>query len=82
MLHNLYASLNIIMVIKLRMRCVWHVAHMGEMIYVYSILDGEPEGKRLLGKPRHRWEHHIRMVLRETGWEGVYWINVAQYRDQ
>jgi len=28
----------------------------------------KPEGKRPLGRPRHRWEDNIKMDLRE--WEG------------
>jgi hypothetical protein len=31
----------------------------------YRILVGKPEGKRLLGRPRRRWEDNIRMDLRE-----------------
>jgi hypothetical protein len=45
-------------------------------------LVGKPEGKRVLGKPKHGWEDNIRMDLREGGWEGVDWIHLAQYRDQ
>jgi hypothetical protein len=37
------------------MRWVGHIAHMVGMIKAYSILVGKPEGKRPLGKPRHRW---------------------------
>jgi hypothetical protein len=55
---------------------------MGEMRNAYSILVGKPEGKRPLGRPRHRSENNIRMVLREIGWEGVNWIYLAQVRDQ
>jgi hypothetical protein len=29
-----------------------------------------------------RWEDNIRMYLREIGWEGVYWIHLAQDRDR
>jgi hypothetical protein len=29
---------------------------------------GKPEGKRPLGRPRRRWEHGIRMDLKEVGW--------------
>jgi hypothetical protein len=32
-----------------------HVARIGYMRNVYSILVGKPEGKRPLGKPRRRW---------------------------
>jgi hypothetical protein len=35
------------------------------------ILVGKLERKRLLGRPRHRWEDNIRMDLREMGWGGV-----------
>jgi len=48
----------------------------------YKILVGKPEGKRPLGRPRRRWEDNIRMDLREIGWEVVYWIHLAQDRDQ
>jgi hypothetical protein len=45
---------------------------------VYRDLVGKPEGKRPLGKPRHRWDDGIRMDLRETGWGGgVEWIRPA-----
>jgi hypothetical protein len=56
-LHNLYASLDIIRVIKSRRtRWAWHVARMGEMRNAYNILIGKPEGKRPLGRPRRRCE--------------------------
>jgi hypothetical protein len=41
---------------------------------VYKVLLGGPEGRRLLLKPRRRWEDGIRMDLRETGWGSVEWI--------
>jgi hypothetical protein len=43
---------------------------------------GKPEGKRLLGVPRHRWEDNIKMDLREIGWGGVDWIHLILGRDQ
>jgi hypothetical protein len=33
----------------------------------YRILVGKPEGKRLLGRLRHRWVDNIKMDLRENG---------------
>jgi len=48
----------------------------------YNILVGKPEGKRLLGRPRVRWEDTVRMDLREIGWRVVYLIHLAQHRDQ
>jgi hypothetical protein len=47
----------------------------------HSILNGKPEGKRPLGRPRRRWVD-MRMDIRETGWEGVDWMNLAQDREQ
>jgi hypothetical protein len=48
----------------------------------YSILVGKPEGKRPLGRPRRRWVDSIKMNLREIGWDGMDWIDLAQDRDQ
>jgi hypothetical protein len=35
---------------------------------VYKVLVGDPEEKRLLERPRRRWEDGIRMNLKEIGW--------------
>jgi hypothetical protein len=62
---NLYTSTNIIRVIKLRrMRWARDVACMREMRNTYRIVVGKPEGKRLLRRPRHRWEYNVRMARR------------------
>jgi hypothetical protein len=55
---------------------------MGEMGNAYSILVGEPEGKRPLVRTRHRWEDNIRVSLSEIGWDGVNWMRLAQDRNQ
>jgi hypothetical protein len=47
----------------------------------YKILVGNIEGRRLLGRPRRRWEDNIVMDLREIRWEGVDWMHVDQDRD-
>ena len=47
-----------------------------------GVLVGNPEGKRPLGRPRHRWEDNIKMDLQEVGCVGVDWIAVAQDRDR
>jgi hypothetical protein len=45
-------------------------------------LVGRPEGKRPLGRPRHRWEDNIKMDLGEIGINGANWIRLAQLRVQ
>jgi hypothetical protein len=82
-LHDLYSSPNIVRVIILRrMRWVGHVACVGEGRGVYRFLVWRPEGKRPLGRPRHRWEDNIRTDLREIGIDGANWIQLAQDRGQ
>jgi hypothetical protein len=53
---------------------------LGEGRGVYKVLVGRPEGKRPLGRPRHRWEDNIKLDLREIGIDGANWIQVAQDR--
>jgi hypothetical protein len=53
---------------------------MGEKRNVYRLLVGKPEGKRPLGRPRHRWINSIKMDLLEIGLNVVDWIGLAQYR--
>jgi hypothetical protein len=57
-----------------------HAARMGARRNAYSILVGKPEGKRPLGRPRRRWVDNIKMDLREVGWDGRDWIDLAQDR--
>ena len=48
---------------------------------VRMVLVGKPEGKRLLGRPRRRWEDNIKMDLQEvegvmeTGWS---WLRIGR----
>jgi hypothetical protein len=55
---------------------------MGDTRNAYRILVGKPEGKRPLGRPRRRWVDNIKIDLREIGWDGRDWIELAQNRDQ
>ena len=82
-LNDLYSSPNIVRVIKLRrMRCAEHVACMGEERGVYRVLVGKPEGRRPLGRPKHRWADNIRKDLQEVGCVYMDWIGLAQDRDR
>ena len=50
---------------------------MGEIRGAYSVLVGKSEGKRTLGRPRHRWEVNVKMDLLEVGWvayTGLIWL--------
>ena len=59
-----------------------HVAHMRERKGICGVVMGRPEGKRPLGKPRHRWEDNIKVDLKEIGWKGLDWIDLTQDRDR
>jgi hypothetical protein len=72
-LHNdelryLYSLANTMRVVKSsRMRWAGHVARMGERRGVHRVLEGKPEGKKPLGRPRRRWEDNTKMDLQEVG---------------
>jgi hypothetical protein len=59
-----------------------HVARMGAKRNACRTLVGKPEGKRPLGIPRRRWVDNIKIDLREIGWVGMDWMDLAQDRDQ
>jgi hypothetical protein len=41
-----------------------------------------PEGKRPVGNSRHRWQNNITVGLKEVGWWGMGWINLAVDRSK
>jgi hypothetical protein len=78
-LQGFYSSPNIIRAINTRsMR--WHVARVRESRDPCRVVVGKPGVKRPLGRPRGRWECNIKFDLKEMGWEGVYWIHMAEDR--
>jgi hypothetical protein len=77
-IYNLYSSPIIIRIIKTRrMRWAGHVARMGEKRNAYRISMGKLEGNRPVGRPRRRWVDSIKTYLREIGWDGMDWIDLA-----
>jgi hypothetical protein len=64
-----------------RMKWVGHVVQMGRR-GIHIEYWWELEGKRPVGRPRRRWVDNIKMDLREMGWNGMDWIDLAQNRDQ
>ena len=67
--NDTYSSPNIVKVIN--QDGLGHVVCMGDRRDIYRVLVGKPEGKRPLGRPRHKWEDNIKMDLQEVGCGGV-----------
>jgi hypothetical protein len=44
-------------------------------------LVGKPEGKGPLERFDRKWEDNIKLDLKEVGWAGLDWIDLAQDRD-
>jgi hypothetical protein len=63
------------------MRWVGHVAFMRDRGEVYRVLVGKPEGKRPLGRRRHRWKYNNKVDLQEVEFGGMEWIELAQDRE-
>jgi len=57
---------------------VVHVARIWEPRSAYRVLVGKPEGNRLLGRPRLKWENDIKMYIKGMVCEVVDWIQLAQ----
>jgi hypothetical protein len=49
---------------------------------MYRVYMGKPEGKRPLGRPKHRWEGNIKMHLKEVGCGSMDWIELTQDKDR
>jgi hypothetical protein len=68
------------MIKSIRIKWAEHVARIGQK-NAYVTLVRNPEGKRPLGRPRRRCVDNIKMDLREIGWGGMDWIDLAHDRD-
>jgi hypothetical protein len=55
---------------------------MGEKRNAYRILVGKLEGKKPLERPRRRWVDNIKIDIREIGYDGADWVDLAQDREQ
>jgi S-ribosylhomocysteine lyase LuxS involved in autoinducer biosynthesis len=71
------------------MRWEGYVANMGHRRGVYRVLVGKPDRKRLLRRPRRKWEDNIKMyqednikMIQEVGCGGMDWIELAQDRNR
>jgi len=77
--NDLYSSLNMVQVIKSR-RMQWggYVAYGGEDRRIVAFV-GKPEGKRVLGRPRHG-KIILRWIFRKGDvgvWTGLSWIRIG-----
>jgi hypothetical protein len=64
-----------------RMRWAENVVGIEKRRGLYRVLMGKPEGKRPLGRPRHRWEKNIKMGLSGSGmwvlWTESSWLRIG-----
>jgi hypothetical protein len=58
------------------------IARLAERRCVYRVLMGKPERKKLLGRPRHKWEDNTKMDLQKVRRGSMDWIEQAQDRDR
>jgi hypothetical protein len=49
---------------------------------VHTGFGGNSEGKSSLGRRSCRWEDSIKIDLKQVGWEGVDWVELAQNKDK
>ena len=81
-LKDLYWSPNIIQMMIKKNEVGRACSKYGERRGIHRVLVGKPEGKRQLGRPRHRWEDNIKMDVQEVGCWSTNWIELAEDRDR
>jgi hypothetical protein len=64
------------------MRLAEHMARMGDIRDAYRVSMDRSDGKRPLGRLRHRWEYYIMMDLQEVRWRSMDWIGLARDRNR
>jgi hypothetical protein len=57
----------------------WHVCRRGKVHKEFEVV--KPEGKIAFGETSCRWKDNTKMGIKEIGWEGVDWIDLAQDKD-
>jgi hypothetical protein len=61
-LYNFYSFSNVIRVMKsTRIKCSGHITCKEGKNSLYRVLVCKPDGKKPLGRPRHRWDNDIKM---------------------
>jgi hypothetical protein len=50
--------------------------------HVARVVEEKREWKSPLGRPKFRRDDNIKTCLKDAGYEGVDWIQLAQYKDQ
>jgi len=83
-IQDICSSTNIFRVIKQKKKTgldVWDVLGEGEAKCIKE-MSANPEGKRQLGRPRHRWEDNSKMDLQGKVCEAVDCINLAWGREK
>ena len=63
-------SINLVILFGMRRNCLRSGRSRSLYLSIKRSLVGKPEGKRPLGRPRHRWEDNIKMYLQNVGWVG------------
>ena len=58
-------------------RWAGHVARIGDRRVSGRVLVGRPEGKRLIGRSRCRWEDNTKMDLQYVAYASMDWIDLA-----